>query len=79
MVIITLKLLLNGYFNKLPIEMNLYECTLLAGIPNAPSVYSPNVNPDLSKKRHKKVIRSMVKYKYLTQEQADELYEEINQ
>lgn len=62
-----------GYFNKEPSEMNLYECTLLAGIPNAPSVYSPNVNPELSKKRHAKVIRSMVKYGYLTQEQADSI------
>ena len=60
-----------GYFNKEPSEMNLYECTLLAGIPNAPSVYSPNVNPELSKKRHAKVLRSMVKYGYLTQEEAD--------
>ena len=62
-----------GYFGKEPSEMNLYECTLLAGIPNAPSVYSPNVNPELSKKRHAKVIRSMVKYGYLTQEQADSI------
>ena len=62
-----------GYFGKLPSEMNLYECTLLAGIPNAPSVYSPNVNPELSKQRQAKVIRSMVKYVYLTQEKADEI------
>lgn len=63
----------NGYFDKEPSEMNRYECTLLAGIPNAPSVYSPNVNPELSKKRHEKVIRAMVKYGYLTQEEADEI------
>lgn len=63
----------NGYFGKSPSEMNLYECTLLAGIPNAPSVYSPNVNPELSKQRHAKVIRSMVKYGYLTQEEADKI------
>ena len=63
-----------GYFNKLPSEMDLYECTLLAGIPNAPSVYSPNVNPELSEKRHKKVVSSMVKYDYLTQEQADNIF-----
>lgn len=63
----------DGYFDKEPIDMNLYECTLLAGIPNAPSVYSPNVNPELSKKRHEKVIRSMVKYNYLTQEEADKI------
>lgn len=62
-----------GYFNKTPSEMNLYECTLLAGIPNAPSVYSPNVNPDLSKKRQEKVIKSMVQYGYLTQEEADKI------
>lgn len=30
-----------GYFGKEPISMSDYECTLLAGIPNAPSVYSP--------------------------------------
>ena len=60
-----------GYFKKLPSEMNLYECTLLAGIPNAPSVYSPNVNPTLSKKRQEKVIKSMVEYGYLTQDEAD--------
>lgn len=61
----------HGYFNKNPIDMNLYECTLLAGIPNAPSVYSPTVNPDLAKKRQQKVIKDMVEYGYLTQEQAD--------
>lgn len=63
----------NGYFDKLPSEMDLYECTLLAGIPNAPSVYSPTKNPDLAKKRQEKVISSMVKYGYLTQEQANEI------
>lgn len=63
----------NGYFKKEPKDMTLYESTLLAGIPNAPSVYSPNVNPELSKQRQEKVIQSMVKYGYLTQEQADEI------
>ncbi len=47
------------------------ECILLAGIPNAPSVYSPTKNPDLAKQRQKQVINKMVKYKYLTQEEAD--------
>lgn len=62
-----------GYFNKKPIDMNLYESTLLAGIPNAPSVYSPTVNSELSKKRQQKVINDMVKYGYLTKEQADKI------
>ena len=44
---------------------------MLAEIPNAPSAYAPTVNMELCKSRRKKVIRSMVKYGYITQEQAD--------
>ena len=62
-----------GYFDKEPIEMNLYESTLLAGIPNAPSVYAPTKNPELARQRQAQVINKMVKYKYLSQEEADEL------
>ena len=64
-----------GYFDKLPKEMNLYECTLLAGIPNAPSVYAPTKNPDLAKQRQAQVIRKMVAQKYITQEQANQILE----
>ena len=53
--------------------MTLYECTMLAGIPNAPSVYSPTVNPDLTKSRQKKVISDMVEYGYLSKEDADKI------
>lgn len=60
-----------GYFGKEPKDLNLDECTMLAGIPNAPSVYSPSVNPDLARQRQQKVLSSMVKYHYITQEQAD--------
>ena len=60
-----------GYFKKEPKDLTLSECTLLAGVPNAPSVYAPTANLDLCKNRQQKVIRSMVKYNYLTQEQAD--------
>lgn len=59
-----------GYFNKKPIDMNIYECTLLAGIPNAPSVYAPTKNLNLAEQRQKQVINKMVKYKYLTVEEA---------
>lgn len=63
----------DGYFDKEPKEMDLYECTLLAGIPNAPSVYAPTKNPDLAKQRQAQVIKKMVKYKYLTQDEADKI------
>lgn len=71
-----------GYFDKEPKDMNLYECTLLAGIPNAPSVYAPTKNPELAKERQAQVINKMIKYKYLTQEEANEIldieYDEEN-
>lgn len=49
---------------------------MLAGIPNAPSVYAPTKNPELAKQRQKQVINKMIKYKYLTQEEADKILEE---
>lgn len=67
----------NGYFDKMPNEMNLYECTLLAGIPNAPSVYSPNVNPELSKQRQAQVLNKMLKYEFITEEEANKILNEM--
>lgn len=60
-----------GYFGKAPKDMTDYECTMLAGTPNAPSAYAPTVNPELARQRQKKVLDSMVEEKYLTREEAD--------
>jgi len=60
-----------GYLSKDPKNMTISDATMLAGVPNAPSVYAPTANPDLTVSRQKKVISSMVKYNYLTQEEAD--------
>lgn len=65
----------NGYYKKEPKDLTLYEATLLAGVPNAPSVYAPTINPDLAKSRQGKVIRSMVEYGYLSEEEANSLQE----
>ena len=62
-----------GYFNKKPIDMNIYECTLLAGVPNAPSIYAPTKNLDLAEQRQRQVINKMVDYGYLTVEAADNI------
>lgn len=59
-----------GYFEKNLSEMTNFEAILLAGIPNAPSVYSPTKNPELAKQRQKQVLRKMVEYQYLTPEEA---------
>ena len=62
-----------GYYKKEPKDMNLDEATMLAGVPNAPSVYAPTINPTLAKSRQGKVLRSMVEYGYLSQEEADKV------
>lgn len=54
----------NGYLNKEPIDMNFSECTLLAGTPNAPTIYAPTKNPELAKERQQQVIASMRKNGY---------------
>ncbi len=59
-----------GYYNKEPKDLSLAEATMLAGVPNAPSVYAPTVNPDLAKKRQRHVLNKMVEYGYISKEEA---------
>lgn len=44
----------NGYLNKEPQDMTISDATMLAGIPNAPSIYAPTQNPDLTISRQQK-------------------------
>lgn len=50
-----------GFFNKSPEDLNMYESTYLAGLPNAPSIYSQN--SELAEQRRMQVLQSMEKYK----------------
>ena len=61
-----------GYFGKAPAQMTPYECTLLAGVPNAPSPYDPAQNPGLARRRQKKVVEQMVERGCLSAAQARE-------
>ena len=67
-----------GYLNKSASEMTLADCTMMAGIPNAPSVYAPTANPDLTRSRQEKVISSMVENGYLPEEDANKLIDSLN-
>lgn len=62
-----------GYFKKEPADMTDYEATLLAGIPNAPSIYSPTKNLNLTLERQKQVLSQMVKYNFLTEYEAKKI------
>ena len=67
-----------GYFGKEPEEMSDYECTLLAGIPNAPSVYAPTKNPELAAKRQLKVLERMEVCGYFSTEEAETVAETVS-
>ncbi len=49
-----------GYFNKSPDELTFEEATYLAGLPNAPSVYSED--DELGEERRLQVVNAMNKY-----------------
>lgn len=59
-----------GYFGKYPSELNSFEATLLVGIPNAPSVYSLDVNPELALERQVQVINAMIECEYIDEDSA---------
>ena len=66
----------DGYFDKKVEDMNAYECTLLVGIPNAPSVYAPTKNPELAKERQFQVLSKMLDQGYITEEEVGRIKEE---
>ena len=59
-----------GYFGKEPEDLTDYESTLLAGVPNAPSKYSPTVNLELAEKRQEQVVERLVACGLFTKERA---------
>jgi penicillin-binding protein 1A len=61
-----------NYFNKSAKDLNLAECAMLAGLPQAPSRYSPFKNPDLARQRQIYVLNRMVAEGYITNLQATE-------
>lgn len=61
------------YFGKSVKDLNLAEAALLAGLPQAPTLYSPfGNNPELAVARQKEVLRRMMEDGYITEAQAEE-------
>ncbi len=62
------------YFGKSAKDLNLPEAALLAGLPQAPSEYSPYTNPDAALRRRNEVLEAMAKQGYIdetTKQQAE--------
>lgn len=60
-----------GYFGKEPADLTMAECAMLAGLPNAPSLYSPYVDFHLAKKRQLTVIDAMEKTGVISSREAE--------
>lgn len=62
------------YFGKSASELNLAEASMLVGIPQSPSNYSPLVNEELAKKRQKTVLNLMVNNNVIDDKEANDAY-----
>ncbi|MEG4228581.1 PBP1A family penicillin-binding protein [Microcoleus sp. N9_B2] len=60
------------FFSKTVDKLTLAEMATLAGLPPAPSEYSPLVNPDIAKKRRNLVLQQMQEAKVITEAEAKE-------
>jgi penicillin-binding protein 1A len=61
-----------NYFGKSVNDLNLAECSMLAGLPQAPSKYSPFRHPERAKQRQIYVLNRMVEEGYIDNIQATE-------
>lgn len=65
------------YFGKNVSDLSLAESAFLAGLPRAPSIYSPfSGEGKLWKKRQKEVLTAMVRDHFITQKQANDAFRE---
>ncbi|MEA3195812.1 MAG: penicillin-binding protein [Betaproteobacteria bacterium] len=60
------------YYNKAVNQLTLAESAMLAGLPKAPSLYNPIINPQRAKQRQQLVLRRMADLGYITAVQHDE-------
>lgn len=56
------------YFGKQAKDLTIEEAALLAGLPQAPSLYSPHVNPELALDRRNEVLQTMKTQGYINEE-----------
>lgn len=67
----------NGYFEVPISEMTDFEAVFLAGLPNAPSIYSPDNSPYLATRRMTVVLQRMINYDIISVERADAMMAEM--
>ncbi len=58
------------YFQKNVSQLDLAQCAMLAGLPQAPTEYDPYLHPHAALLRRNVVLQQMAKYGYITQQLA---------
>lgn len=64
------------YFHKSSLNLSISEASLLVGISNAPSLYSPLINKEKSLKKQKQILNILTKKKIITEEEKQQALEE---
>ena len=59
------------YFSKTPEQLTVPEAAMIAGLPPAPSFYSPLVNPDLAEERRSIVLDRMAQAGFISASEAE--------
>ncbi len=59
------------YFNKDPIDLNVNEAAILAGMIQLPNYYNPIRNPEAATKRKNMILKRMLENGYLSQSEYD--------
>ncbi len=67
------------YFNKSLKDCDLAELALIAGLPQAPSIYSPFNSLELAVKRRNQVLTRMYKMRYITSDEFEKAKNEPSQ
>jgi penicillin-binding protein 1C len=63
------------YFNIPARQLNLAQASILAGLPQAPTRFSPFYHPERAKARQHEVLRRMVEEGYITAQEADNAFQ----
>jgi len=59
------------YFSKTPDQLTVPEAAMIAGLPPAPSIYSPLVNPDLAREQRSIVLDRMAQAGFISTSEAE--------
>ncbi|MDQ2786447.1 MAG: transglycosylase domain-containing protein, partial [Chloroflexota bacterium] len=63
-----------NYFNVDAKDLKLWQASMLAGLPQAPSLYDPTINLDTARHRQLYVLSQMVDQGYITEAQKNDAY-----